>query len=860
MTRYLAGDLNIDQYTDVAALVKLPRGRSKLLVFISTGKKLKQTASWSGKLDWASARLSVGFFIPDQTRDLAVTSKGAGGGTQITLFRLLGKKIVRQPLALVPAGTVPVGAEMTSGDVNGDFHDELVFFGAGASASTGRLVVLVNNNSYWQAQKTWEGPALVKGAQVSCGDVDGDGIAEAVALTSDGGGTVRTFDCDGPQVVASASGARAAGIPSVACRFSVTDMTGDEFADLVTLQRKGRTRITLVVSASQDKSFSARTYWTGKGAYGACRLSCTRTLPAVKRDNVHTLSVETAIAIVSAGEDGVVTFEGAPSEVTGLKKGDVLLVEPLEPVVPLGLMRTVESVVVEGGQTIVQTTTADLEDVFVQAEIDVEAPVSTAQGGVENRAGRSRSPARGLTLELTVPFDDVTLIEDPLFGNKAVLDGELTLGLTIDCWVRVTVKWKYGFIPIPTIRGRVAVTFSEEASVTLTMTGTLGKEFNVDFPVPYLKDKLKTIKFMVGPVPVWIKPQCTIGIYGEARVKAEAKISAQQKAWATLGVEYDGGWKNLCDAGVKLPKPTLSASRQADLKLGLMVKTAGLIYGVFGPYMGEGAFVRFMYVAENNPKWLGWAGMDIDLGARLELPKGTKEKPTNPWLKWLADDDYGFGPITLFQFLFFEGPVDKDRPRVITVYTVCSADLGPDPPWYNAPTTVQFEGVSYGTKLKETEYRLDGSKWKNLISPAEALLGKRKASLPVSGEGEHKLDFRSIAVGGETESVRTALIRIDRTAPTVSVTGADPVGQAGWRGAPVTLHIAAADKAGGSGVLKSSLYVDGEPERFPGGTGEYVLEKEGLTRLSWDAQDRLASPRPPARASSSSISSRRSRP
>ena len=838
MTRYMAGDLNADQYTDVAALVRLPRGRTKLLFFVSTGKKLKQTAIWSGRLDWASARLSVGFFVPDQTRDLAITSKGAGGGTQITLFRLLGKKILRQPLALVPAGTVPSGAAMTSGDVNGDFHDELVFFGPGASASTGRLVALVNNNGLWQAQKTWEGPALVKGAQVSCGDVDGDGIAEAVALTSDGGGTVTTFDCDGPQVVASASGARAAGIPSAACRFSVTDMTGDEYADLVTLQRKGSTRITLVVSASQGKSFTARTYWTGKGTYGACRLSCTRTLPTVKRDDVHTLSVETAIAIVSAGEDGVVTFAGTPSEVTSLEQGDIILVEPLDPVVPLGLMRTVESVVVEGDQTIVQTTTANLEDVFVQAEVDVRAPVSTAQGGVEKRAGRSRSPARGLTLELAVPFDDVTLIEDPLFGNKAVLDGELKLGLTIDCWVRVTVKWKYGFIPIPTIRGRVAVTFSEETSLTLTMTGTLGKEFDKDFPVPYLKDKLKTIKFMVGPVPVWIKPQCTIGVYGEVRVKAEAKISAQQRAWATLGVEYDGGWKNLCDAGVKLPKPTLSASRQADLKLGLMVKTAGLIYGVFGPYMGEGAFVRFMYVAENNPKWLGWAGMDIDLGARLELPKGSKEKPTSPWLKWLADDDYGFGPITLFQFLFFEGPIDEDKPRVITVYTVCGADLGADPPWYNAPATVQFEGVSYGTKLKETEYRLDGSKWKSLISPVEALLGKRKASLTVSGEGEHKLDFRSIAVGGETESVRTALIRIDRTAPTVSVTGADPVGQAGWRGAPVTLRIAAADKSGGSGVLKSSLYVDGEPQRFPGGTGEYVLEKEGLTRLSWDAQDK----------------------
>ena len=829
-TRYVAGDLNADQYTDVAALVKLPKGKVRLLVFTSTGKKLKPAASWKGKLDWASARLSVGYFVPDQTRDLAITSKGGGGGTQITLFRLAGKKVVCQPLALVPAGTVPANALMTSGDVNGDFHDELVFFGPGASASTGRLVALVNNNSLWQAQKTWEGAAILKGAQLSCGDVDGDGIAEAVALTADGGGTVMKFDCDGPEVVRSTIGARAVGIPSTACRLSVTDMTGDEYADLVSLQKNGRTRLKLVVSVSDGKTFAGKTYWSGKGAYAACGLSCTRTLPSVERNDVHTLSAAAVTTLVSVTDDWVVTFSGAPSEVTSLRKGDVLLIEPVEPLAPSGVMRTVDSVTVAGGLTVIQTTTANLEDVFVQAEIDVKAPVQAASdaSGLK-RAGRETRDARDLTLQLTIPFDDVTLFS--LAGQEAVLDGNLTAGLTLDCWVKITVKWKYGFIPIPTIKARVAVTFFEEASLSVTVTGSVSKEFSKDFDLDFIE--LPEIKFMVGPIPVWIEPKVYLEFYGEIGAESHTRIQVSERTWATLGVEYNGGWKNLCDGGIEIAHPKITADHLFKAKMGVMLKGAGLFYGIFGPEMGLGGFARFVWGPQFNPYWICLAGIDAEIGARLEVPSSIGGRLSA--LRFL-EGDYGFD-FTLFEWLVGEGPLDKSKPRSTTVYTLCDAATSVDPPWNHGPVTVNFEGVSYGSKFKETEYSLDGSKWKSLMSALDIIRGKTKSSVTVAGEGQHKLQYRSRALGGEREDDKTVLIRIDTTAPTVAVTGADAVGTAEWRDAPVTLHIAAADKPGGSGILNASLYVDGEAHRFPSGTGDYVVEKEGLVPLSWDAED-----------------------
>jgi photosystem II stability/assembly factor-like uncharacterized protein len=842
-TRYVAGDLNADQYTDVAALVKLPKGKVQVLVFTSTGTKLKQAASWKGKLDWASARLSVGFFIPDQTRDIAITSKGGGGGTQITLFRLDGKKVVCQPLALVTAGTVPANAAMTSGDVNGDFHDELVFFGPGTAAGTGRLVALVNNNGLWQAQKTWEGPATAKGAQLSCGDVDGDGIAEPMVLSADAGGTVMKFDCDGPEVQRSTIGATSIGISAASSRFQVTDLSGDDRADLVTLQKKGSTRVKLVVSVSVGATFSPKTYWSGKGAYATWSLNCTHTLPSVKRAGVHTLSAEATVAIVSVSEaQDVITFTGAPAEVTGLKQGDVLLVEPLEPLVPAGLMRHVESVTVAGGQTVVRTSGANLEDVFVQTEIDVQAPVkepahASGESGLK-RAGRTGKQVV-LSLELTVPFDDVSLIDDPLMKNKVTLDGEFKAGLMLDCWIKITVKWKYGFIPIPSLKAHVAVTFSEEVTMTITATGSIGHQFSEDIPIDFLNKKLKPIRFAIGPVPVWITPEVYLEVYGEIWAKAEAKITASEKAWATVGVEYNGGWKNLCDAGSDVPTPKITSERELTIKVGVMLKAAGLVYGVFGPFMGAGGYVRLLHSMANNPRLLVWAGIDADIGARLQLPKVKEGEPKPPWWLKLLEGDYGCGPFTLWEHVIYHSAIDPDKPVLSTIYTVCDQPAGDDPPWHNGPVQVEFDATSYGSKFKETRCNIDGTGWRSLTPWwASLLLGESKSHVAIVSEGRHEVLYYSIARGGEEEYTnRKVYVQIDTTPPTVNVTGADPVGHAEWRGAPVTVHVAGADKAGGSGILYTTLYVGGVPHRFAA-SGDYTVDEEGLTSLSWDAEDR----------------------
>ena len=328
----------------------------------------------------------MGFFVPGQTRDLALTVRRPDGSGSLMLFRLAGKRLAAPQVMPLPAG-IPAAAVMTTGDVNGDFHDELVFFGAGAADGDSRLVSYFNNNGTWEVEKTWDGTLSAKGAQLSCGDVDGDGIAEPVALTG-ATATITTFDCDGDTVAASSKPGASIGIPSLKCRLGVADMTGDARADLVTLQPKGSTRSTLRVAISNASGFSPATFWSGKGACARCRFSCAASMPVRVHDDVHTLSVETVAAIVSTTTNSqTVTFSGAPADVVSLEQGDVVLAEPAA-LIPDGVMRKVDSVETANGQTVLTTTPATLEDVYLQAEIDVRAPMEAQPVAARRVAGR----------------------------------------------------------------------------------------------------------------------------------------------------------------------------------------------------------------------------------------------------------------------------------------------------------------------------------------------------------------------------------------------------------------------------------------------------------------------------------------
>ena len=126
---------------------------------------------------------------------------------------------------------------------------------------------------------------------------------------------------------------------------------------------------------------------------------------------------------------------------------------------------------------------------------------------------------------------------------------------------------------------------------------------------------------------------------------------------------------------------------------------------------------------------------------------------------------------------------------------------GADDAWHAGPVTLTFSpsdalsGMSGGAA--KTEYQIDGGAWTTGLS-AE-----------VSGDGTHTVLYRSTDNAGNLEADKSVQVKIDVTAPTTTVTGADDA----WHKEPVALFFTAADAVGGSGMTgglaKTEYKVDG---------------------------------------------------
>ncbi|MEH7117167.1 PKD domain-containing protein [Neobacillus vireti] len=100
--------------------------------------------------------------------------------------------------------------------------------------------------------------------------------------------------------------------------------------------------------------------------------------------------------------------------------------------------------------------------------------------------------------------------------------------------------------------------------------------------------------------------------------------------------------------------------------------------------------------------------------------------------------------------------LDKTKP-------VTAASVTPGPPdgengWYTKDVTVELSAADEQSGLNKTEYRIDGSEWLPYGTP-----------LHLSSEGVHTIEYRSTDNAGNTEDAKTLQIKIDKTAPELTL-------------------------------------------------------------------------------------------
>ena len=166
------------------------------------------------------------------------------------------------------------------------------------------------------------------------------------------------------------------------------------------------------------------------------------------------------------------------------------------------------------------------------------------------------------------------------------------------------------------------------------------------------------VKFMVGPVPVWINLSSDLMASVEAKAEAQVSVSGGVRAQAQFkgGVEWDADRGthpiNSFDYQYEIVKPEVEAEAHAEAKAYVWPQINIGIYDVLAPTINPKPYIRAYAdarTAEANKPFFGWnagvsAGIDLTLGLSLQLWK---------WKKEIAEID----PINL---------VDKDLVAVPT--------------------------------------------------------------------------------------------------------------------------------------------------------------------------------------------------
>ena len=117
-----------------------------------------------------------------------------------------------------------------------------------------------------------------------------------------------------------------------------------------------------------------------------------------------------------------------------------------------------------------------------------------------------------------------------------------------------------------------------------------------------------------------------------------------------------------------------------------------------------------------------------------------------------------------------------------------------DSAWHRSAVTVTLTATDAQSGVDYTRYRVDGAAWQT------------GTSFVVSGDGVHSVQFYSVDNAGNAESTKSAQVKIDTTAPSVTVT--TPQNGASYiQGSVVTCDWTCGDT--GSGVASEATTIDG---------------------------------------------------
>ncbi len=338
-------------------------------------------------------------------------------------------------------------------------------------------------------------------------------------------------------------------------------------------------------------------------------------LTPVIPETTEVLSEETTQYLETVSSDGVTyTFSQGTGELSEVAAGDVI-VGDVSAAAPEGFLRVVTGVTEQGGQVIVTTEAATLEDAIQDGILSTHQTLSP--GGIQNSAlmdgvTLSASPQAAEAMYFEYALDDVVLYDED--GDENTTDDQIV--------AKGNIRFERGYefrIKVQSFQLKelyFAGTTVETANLTVesTIGYTLQKEVEIAHHV------FTPVTFMIGPVPVVITPELTVYVGVDGSVHVGISTGVTQEATSTTGLKYENGaWLPVDEFTNQFTyqPPTLSAG--LDVKGYAGVELALSLYGVAGPYAKINAYLKLEADPLSAPWWSLYGGLEVPVGVKVEV-------------------------------------------------------------------------------------------------------------------------------------------------------------------------------------------------------------------------------------------------
>lgn len=319
------------------------------------------------------------------------------------------------------------------------------------------------------------------------------------------------------------------------------------------------------------------------------------------------------------------TFSQSTPFLANLKVGELMVSQP-GPGAPYGYLQRVTSVTPSGGQVVVETESASLDEALVEGEFQSKGTLSPRNlSALSLRPGvlaRERAALGTHTAMESFGLDIDTVLLDA-DDNPSTTNDQIRLkgnfNLSVDNGLSYDLSWKkvLGVPVYPNgIAVRVAYGFSQSASLAVE-ADLAAADFQKE--VELATYTFDPITVWVGPVPVVLVPRVRVTSDLHGNISAKMSLGASESINAVAGFEYNDGFHNITDFSKSFSKYADVDGVNGTAEVGLAVQGELLIYGLVGPYARVRGAATLDVKVPRDPVWTlnatleGYVGIHADL-------------------------------------------------------------------------------------------------------------------------------------------------------------------------------------------------------------------------------------------------------